>query len=55
MPVFVVGDEDPELVVLRRFRARIEALLAVPGHITRAEVRAALNDTARSRGSSWPR
>jgi hypothetical protein len=36
---------DPELLRLRRFRVRIEALLAEPGHITRAEVQAALADS----------
>lgn len=34
---------DPELVALQEFHAAIEALYAKGGHITRAEVRAALD------------
>jgi hypothetical protein len=49
MPVFVellpAPVPDPELLALRRLRVRVQALLQEPGHITRAEVQAALDDT----------
>ena len=49
MPVFVdplpADRPDPELLALRQLQVRVQRLLEEPGHITRAEVQAALDDT----------
>ena len=50
-PIFVAAPPDPdpgpdrEVLALQRRLARVAALLDEPGHITRAELRAALADT----------